>query len=98
MGMMEFVKLFRKVDILESNQNYICAALKKLAKNDRKIGRLIFMCGLNFTALWVYNAMSDKEVKNLKNRVAELEVAEEYKNCNVYCDDCEESDPEDTFK
>lgn len=97
MNMMEFVKLFRKVDILESNQNYIYTTLKKLAKSDRKIKNLMIICGLNFSLLAVYNAMTDKELKGLKNRITELEAAEGYKNCDVCCGDCEE-DPEDMFE
>ena len=94
MNMMEFVKLFRKVDVLEGNQNYIYGILKKLAKNDKRIKRCLFLCSINFGLLWIYNTMTDKEIKELKEKVEALEAAEGYKNCK-----CETgSDPEDMFK
>ena len=97
MNMMEFVKLFKRIDTLETNQGYLYNIFKGIVKNEKKLSRLMFWVGIDLMLVWIYNAMSEKELNDLKKRVAELEMKEAYKNCDVCCGDCEE-DPEDMFK
>ena len=92
MNMMEFVKLFKRIDTLETNQGYLYNIFKSVVKNEKKLSRLMFWVGIDLMLVWIYNAMSEKELNDLKKRVAELEMKEAYKNCGSDLDDIYKDD------
>lgn len=96
MNMMEFVKLFRKMDILEGNDNMLFDLCKKLVKNQRRFRSLFFMVGVECALIWIYNSMTDKELKDLKKRVEELEKHDLYSRLVV--PDQEEVDEDDILR
>lgn len=90
MNMMEFVKLFRKMDTLQSNQDFLYNTLKKIVKNEKKLSRLIFWVGIDLALVWIYNSLTNKEIKDLNERLAALEAKDAYMNATCDCDTDEE--------
>ena len=83
MNMMEFVKLFRKVDILESNDNMLLDLCKGLVKNQKRLNSMILLVGIDLACIWLYNHMTDRQIKDLQERVHELEAKNSYMEANA---------------
>lgn len=85
MNMMEFVKLFRRMDTLDRNNEMICDAIRKLAKNQKALAFTGIVLSMDLLLVWLYTDKQDKKIKDLEDRLEALETKDLYESC-----DCED--------